>query len=408
MPGKKIVFGLLWHSMNSDNLGVGALTVGHMAIIEDVCRDLDVDPYFDVIGWTDPKPFYFERPNLSVTQLKLSDYLKPGGLWRAFRRCDIVMDISGGDSFADIYGVSRILKMIAAQNLALFAGRPLVISPQTIGPFERPVIRRLALNSMRRAAAVATRDDPSTRFAREMGFKGEIIEASDVAFRMSYDPPPPKQPGAPIKVGLNISGLLANGGYTGDNMFGLTVDYPKLARDIVSHFAGIDGVETHMVGHVLSQSQPVEDDREAGIKIAADFPGVKVAPAFNTPMEAKSYIAGMDYFVGARMHACIAALTTGVAVMPTAYSRKFAGVFGTVGYLHCADCKTEDHATILEKVKWGFENRAALAAECITAANTGRDRLKSYEAWLTQFLIQNHNAKASAGSHEESLDANNA
>lgn len=386
MTGERVVFGLLWHSMNSDNLGVGALTLGHMTIIEDVCRDLGLEPHFVVIGWTDPKAFYFERPNIEVVQLRLSDYGKPGGLWAAFRRCDVVMDISGGDSFADIYGASRILKMIVAQNFALLAGRPLVISPQTIGPFDRPVIRRLALNTMRRAAAVASRDEPSTRFAREMGFQGDIIEASDVAFRMTYDPPPPRPADAPTRVGLNVSGLLVNGGYSQDNMFGLKVDYPKFARDMVGHFASLDGVEVHMVGHVLSESQPVEDDREAGLKLAGEFPNVKVAPVFASPIEAKSYIAGMDYFVGARMHACIAALTTGVPVMPTAYSRKFAGVFGTVGYAHCADCKSEDAATVMEKVRWGFENREALAEEAKAAADCGRARLKTYETWLAKFL----------------------
>lgn len=382
----RVVFGLLWHSMNSDNLGVGALTLGHMTIIEDVCRDLGIEPHFVVIGWADPKPDYFKRLNLDVVQVRMSSYVKPSGLWAAFRRCDIVLDISGGDSFADIYGASRILKMIAAENIALLAGRPLVVSPQTIGPFENPRIRRIALNLMRRAAVVATRDDPSTRFAREMGFKGEIIEASDVAFRMTYDPPPAVVPDAPVKVGLNVSGLLVNGGYTQDNMFGLTVDYPKLARDMVACFASMDGVETHMVGHVLSESQPVEDDRIAGAKLAAEFPNVKVAPAFKTPIEAKSYIAGMDYFVGARMHACIAALTTGVAVMPTAYSRKFAGVFGTVGYPHCANCKVEDNDAVMEKVRWGFENRAQLTEDARKAAEAGLGRLKSYETWLTNFL----------------------
>ncbi len=385
MSKRKVVFGLLWHSMNSDNLGVGALTVGHMTLIEDVCRRLGIAPHFNVIGWTDPKPFYFERDNLEVTQLRLSDYLKPGGLWATFRKCDMVMDISGGDSFADIYGY-RILKMIAAQNLAMFAGRPLVLSPQTIGPFEKPLVRRLALNSMRRAAIVATRDDPSTRFAREMGFAGETIEASDVAFRMTYDPPPPRPAGGPIRVGLNVSGLLINGGYTQDNMFGLTVDYPKLVREIIAYFTGLDGVETHMVGHVLSQSQAVEDDREAGLTLAREFPGVQVAPTFKTPMEAKSYIAGMDYFVGARMHACVAALTTGVPVMPMAYSRKFAGLFGTIGYPHWADCKADDDATVLGKVRTGFENRAALALEAQAARDRGLERLKAYETWLEDRL----------------------
>ena len=60
-------------------------------------------------------------------------------------------------------------------------------------------------------------------------------------------------------------------------------------------------------------------------KLAVDalheiFPNTIVAPYFATPMEAKSYISGMDLFIGARMHATIAAISAGVPVIPFSYS----------------------------------------------------------------------------------------
>lgn len=396
MTSKTVTFGLLWHSMNSDNLGVGALTVSHMAILEEACAAVGVTPRFRVIGWTDPKPFYFERPNLEVVQLRMSDFPKPNGLWKVFRGCDIVMDIGGGDSFADIYGGGRIMKMMAAQNLAMFAGKPLSLSPQTIGPFANPRLKRLALNVMRRAASVVTRDSMSTAFAREMGFKGNLIEASDVAFRLPYDPPEPRADDGKVRVGLNVSGLLMNGGYTGDNMFGLTVDYPALVKSVIEDFIARPECELHLVGHVISDSQPIEDDHRASLEIAKSYEGVQVAPAFKTPSEAKNYISGMDYFMGARMHACIAALSSGVPVMPTAYSRKFKGVFGTVGYDHCADCKSEDAETILGKIRDGYQNRAQLKLEAEAAAKDGVERLNVYQRWVEGFLKERfvHNAKA--------------
>ena len=45
----------------------------------------------------------------------------------------------------------------------------------------------------------------------------------------------------PVRVGLNISGLLMNGGYTGKNMFGLAADYPAVIREIVGWFASLPG-----------------------------------------------------------------------------------------------------------------------------------------------------------------------
>ena len=54
----------------------------------------------------------------------------------------------------------------------------------------------------------------------------------------------------------------------------------------------------------------------------------------NSPLKADQtkYVIGLcDVFVGARMHACIAALSQGIPAIGIAYSRKFAGVFETFG-----------------------------------------------------------------------------
>lgn len=385
MP-KPLTIGLLWHSLNSDNLGVGALTVSHLAILRDVLAAEGLTARFVIIGWTDPKPHYFARDDVEVVQLRMKDFLNPNGLFRTLRRCDAVFDIGAGDSFADIYGPQRILRMIAAQNLTLFARRPLIFSPQTIGPFAPGYVRRLALRSLRRARMVATRDDLSTAFAREMGFDGPLTEATDVALRLPFEPPAPRAPGGPVKVGLNVSGLLFNGGYGRDNSLGLTVDYAALMREIVGWFVSRGDCEVHLVGHVVSDVHAVEDDGAAGEALAEAFPGCVVAPRFPDPSAAKSYIAGMDFFAGARMHACIAAFSSGAPVLPIAYSRKFKGLFGALGYDHNADCKTEDQAAIVAKVKHAFENRAALKAEADAAFARGLKRLGVYEDGVREIL----------------------
>jgi polysaccharide pyruvyl transferase WcaK-like protein len=43
-------------------------------------------------------------------------------------------------------------------------------------------------------------------------------------------------------------------------------------------------------------------------------------------------MSGLDFVVAGRMHACIGALSAGVPMVPIAYSRKFAGLFGSLGY----------------------------------------------------------------------------
>lgn len=384
----RLRIGLLWHSLNSDNLGVGALTVAHFEILRGVLAKAGLEAEFIIFCWTDPRPVYFTRPDITVHQLRMKDVVLPWRFAAAARRCDIVLDIGAGDSFADIYGAGRIRRMLLAQNMVLWGGTPLVLSPQTIGPFTTGWARRAALSVIRRARAVATRDDLSTGFAREMGHKGALIEATDVALRLPFEAPAPAGPDSKIRVGLNISGLLFSGGYTQDNMFGLKADYPTLVREIVGFFHARAECELHLVGHVISESRAVEDDRSAGLALAEEFPGTVVAPNFKGPSEAKSYIAGLDFFMGARMHACIAAFSSGVPVVPMAYSRKFEGLFGTLGYGYTADCKTEDAEAIIAKIRNGFEARAQLKADAAAALARGLARLGAYEAALESLFTE--------------------
>jgi polysaccharide pyruvyl transferase WcaK-like protein len=379
---------LIMHSTRSDNLGVGALTVSDVAILRDVARDLGRAIEITVMDWKDPRPPYVTGADIRIIDLDGKAMINPFGYFAQARRSDLVIDIGGGDSFADIYGSGRINRMFLLKFLTHLARTPLVMAPQTIGPFKRPLSRFLARLSMRLCAVVATRDALSTAAAREMGVTRTLIEASDVALRLPFEIPPPRS-GGPVRIGLNVSGLLMNGGYTGRNEFALKSDYPVLVRDIIRHFQGL-GCEVHLVPHVIvaTGSMVAEDDYSASITLAAEFPGTILAPSFTTPSQAKSYIAGMDFFMGARMHACVAAFSTGVPVVPMAYSRKFAGLFGSLGYDQTVDCTTETAAAILDKIITAYADRASLAAEAATALVRGKSKLAAYETALKDVMTR--------------------
>ena len=365
--------------MNSDNLGVGALTLSNIAILRDVAQAQGRRAHFLILGWRDPRPWYFESDDIENIPLRTRDLARPGGKFAAaIARADIVFDIGGGDSFTDIYGPKRFLTIWGTKMRTVAARKPLILSPQTIGPFETSWARPLARQIMNKAKFVVTRDTPSTAFVKEMGVRSEILEATDVAMRLPYDPPAPRAADGPIRVGLNVSGLLFSGGYTQDNQFGLKSDYPALIREIITWFCAQPNVELHLVGHVQSKNQPVEDDHRVGVALAKEFEGVQVSPFFTSPTEAKSYIAGMDFFMGARMHAAIAAFSSGVPVIPMAYSRKFIGVFGTLGYDHVADCKSDEAEAILTRIRDGFEQRDVLKAEVAKAMEGVNTRLDQY------------------------------
>lgn len=372
---------LILHSTRSDNLGVGALTVSEVAIIRDIAAEMNHPIAITVMDWTDTRRPYVGGDDIKIRDLNGKVMVSPRGFFAQARAADLVIDIGGGDSFADIYGGRRLRRMFILKYLTHLARTPLVMAPQTIGPFTNKTSLFLAKLSMKLCAIVSTRDDLSMQAARDMGVTRDLLLASDVALRLPYDPP--VKTDGPTKIGINVSGLLMGGGYTGQNEFGLQMDYPALIRELITYFQSLNH-KVHLIPHVIVPQGPntSEDDYLACVALHKSFPDTILAPAFDTPSQAKSYIAGMDFFTGARMHACIAAFSSGVPVIPMAYSRKFAGLFGSLGYNHTVDCTTETAEAIKAKIIAGFDNRAALTQEAASALAIGKTRLHTYETAL--------------------------
>lgn len=390
MSARPVTVCLIMHSTRSDNLGVGALTVSEIAILDEIARDLGRGIEIVVLDWKDARTPYVQGPNIHIIDLDGKFLKSPSGFFATVRRADLVIDIGAGDSFADIYGRGRLIRMFVMKFLTHLARTPLVVAPQTIGPFTKGWSKTLARLSLRMSALVATRDAKSTAALRDLGYRGVAIEASDVALRLPFDAPAPRVDG-PVRVGINVSGLLMAGGYTGKNELGIALDYPALIRKLIANFHA-EGCEVHLVPHVIVREGRMvkEDDYRASVALAAEFPNTVLAPAFDSPSQAKSYIASMDFFMGARMHACIAAFSSGVPVVPMAYSRKFSGLFGTIGYNRTVDCTTETGDAIEAKIMADFTNRTTLAAEAAAALAQGRSKLAVYQDGLKTLIAKTH------------------
>lgn len=378
-----IVVGLLWHSLASGNLGVGALTESHLAIVASIARRQGRSVRFLVLGVTDEGQsavggeFELEGDSIECRRVRL--------FRRTFQRdvaeCDIVLDIGAGDSFADIYGFKRFFYYWLSKNITALSGTPLVLSPQTIGPFDGFVARQMARQAMSRCDRIFPRDNLSTRYLNEMGASKNAEEAVDVAFKLPFTRQSPREDGK-LHIGLNVSGLLFNGGYTGGNQFGLTVDYPQVVREIIRRIAAIDRCVIHLVSHVIEPKMPVEDDVAVANQLATEFDNVVVAPAFSRPSEAKSYISGLDFFAGARMHACIAAFSSGVPVVPMAYSRKFNGLFESLKYQYVADMKKSSDREVVEAVVSGLASRDTLRGAVAEGNSIAAEKIGIYERYL--------------------------
>ncbi|MFN3303068.1 MAG: polysaccharide pyruvyl transferase family protein [Roseateles sp.] len=385
-----VTVGLMWHSLGSGNLGVGALTESNIAIVRGVAEQLGLRVRFIVLGTSDATiPALTAELAAAGHELQVRRIRVFRGEFRdAVRGCDLVLDIGEGDSWADIYGMQRFRFHWLSKNIVRSLGKPLILSPQTIGPFDGALARWLACQVMRRCTRIFARDNLSSACLRELGITSNVDEAIDVAFRLPFARPERAEDAGKVRVGINVSGLLFNGGYTGNNQFGLSIDYAAAMRELLRQLAARPEVEVHLVSHVIEPHMPVEDDVTAARQLATEFPGVIVAPVFTRPSEAKTYIAGMDFFTGARMHACIAAFSSGVPVVPIAYSRKFNGLFGTLGYEVLADGKKMKDAELVALIIASLDRRAEIRPQVAAGVAQALQRLSRYEDALRQQLSQ--------------------
>jgi len=389
---KALNIGLLWHSFYSDNLGVGALTVANARLIAEAAEAHGFAPQFHVIGSRGGCDYSAEcgYPT-SFTNVGYKAMLNPlSALHRRLRACDIIFDIGGGDSFSDIYPWSRLRLILASKFAARLAGTALVLSPQTIGPFHTRKARLAARSAMAMARHVFARDEASFALLDELGMGGKASLTTDVAFALPFTPPAGKQTRDlahdPIKVGLNVSGLLFRRDLSRGDRIALADDYPALIGALIDRLLSHPQVELHLVPHVIPAHAPYEDDYAVAETLRREHPRLVLPPRFSGPSQAKSYIAGLDLFMGSRMHATIAALSSGTAVVPLGYSRKFTGLFGSLGYRWNADLTRDDNATILAKVEAALENLPAVRAEAEAANAEAQRRLGAYRAFLDQTL----------------------
>lgn len=306
-----------------------------------------------------------------------------GGLWnpgaRLLRAADAVLDITGGDSFTDLYGAKRFFAGVLPKRIALGLLKPLILLPQTYGPFASPRNRRIAQDIVRRSAMAWARDERSFDVLKDLlgGAFDPVRHRSgvDVAFGLPAVRPSEDALGAAAAwlgdrsaplAGLNVSGLVMNRPETAARQYGLQADYGQAVISLVRRLLTHSGARILLLPHVVTPPGHYESDIEACNRVADAVTGeaggrVAVLPALHGPCEVKWVISQLDWFCGTRMHATIAALSSGVPAAAIAYSPKTLGVFETCGQgAHVADPRQLDTEDVAERLwqSWGAREEA--------------------------------------------------
>jgi colanic acid/amylovoran biosynthesis protein len=289
---------------------------------------------------------------------------------------DFIGDIRGGDSFSDIYGLSRLVTGSIPAIIVLLLDKKLILLPQTYGPYNSIIARHIAKFILKRAHYILSRDKEGITVIQNL-FKNDCLKnihfCPDVAFMLN--PIKPEQidihpPISHIKdvplIGFNINGLMYIGGYTRNNMFNLKMDYKNFACKLALTI--LNKTNSHILFIPHTFNTPLTNDTDACIDVMQSLPDaykdrIHIIMQEYDQSEIKAIIGLCDFFVGSRMHACIAALSQGIPTVGVAYSRKFYGVFESIGVEDMVvDGRVVDAAMAVEKVIQFYHRRAEMKA----------------------------------------------
>ena len=353
---------ILWADPVSTNLGVRTLARGTQRLLASAFPGIEV--HMQSFGAGDA-PVRIGSPRRQLQRL----VSRQDELVEWVRQFDLVVDTRAGDSFADIYGVTRLTTMGLMNEIVRRAGAPVVMGPQTIGPFASRRGRLLAHRTLRTSRLVFARDPVSMDVAARLGRPVDQL-TTDVVFALDEVATPERM----RDVMLNVSGLLWEPNSHLDHLH-----YRETVVRLVHELHG-RGREVALLAHVLS-SDLDDDDVDAVHALAArvDRPVEILVP--NDLDDVRAMLATAAVVLGSRMHACLNALSLGRPAVPLAYSRKFAPLLDGIGWGNTVDLRGGHDvvAAVLAAV-----DDPALLAQAARVRDTARERIDQTRNLLAQ------------------------
>jgi len=249
----------------------------------------------------------------------------PSKLRDEINSVDAVLSV-GGDNYSLDYRLPSLLMGI--DRLAMKLNKPVFIWGASVGPFEVepdfvPVIRKhLADMSL-----IFARESITYNYLTKTLKLSNVTQMADPAFTLKKEYvdtasfwPQESKNGV---VGLNVSPLIERYKKNGQD---LRIETIQFIRNVVSK-----GYSVLLVPHVIPLDSSKKnndavymDNILSEVKDLAD--SVTIMPAHFNASQIKQVVSQLRYFIGARTHATIAALSSGTPTLSIAYSVKAKGI----------------------------------------------------------------------------------
>jgi polysaccharide pyruvyl transferase WcaK-like protein len=250
-----------------------------------------------------------------------------------YHTCDLVIN-SGGDQLSGEYGFSTLCSFI---NIIcpLLLDKPVILYGESLGYFNNKILNTVAKIVMNKTKLIIVREDISAKYINDNHINNpSLYITADPAFLLDAATESrvfeiiSKEEKLSIKkplIGINPSGLITE---FSTNKHNSEEDFSNTLAKVIDYIIENFKAQIIMIPHVYTHGA---DDRVSIDQIFSKIKNqdkVGIIKNEYTPQELKGIIGQCDLFVGARMHATIAATSMFVPTVGIAYSHKMHGIIG--------------------------------------------------------------------------------
>ena len=266
---------------------------------------------------------------------------------RAYRDCDVVLSM-GGDTFSDEQHPLQTILHCCQLLPAIFMNKPYILASQSIGVFKTSFTRKVARYVLSHSKLIIARENITVEYLKSMGIDKNVRCAIDVGLLLE----PVKSKACKDYIGVNVSQIIGR-------WFSSVDEYISLMLDVIMGLAEESKVVLipHVTGegYALGKSK-VHDDRIMTNLIYSLLPikdNVEVIDKVYATDETKGIIGSCKYFIGARFHACLAAISQGIPTLVLAYSQKSVGMVNQIDlpWVKVVDVRGKTYSQLQEEIQ---------------------------------------------------------
>ena len=282
-------------------------------------------------------------------------------LFPAIKEAEAVLSI-GGDNYSLDYGIP--IWFTDLDDLVLKEKKPVIIWGASLGPFDRlPEYEKYMKKHLQNITGIFARESATIKYLEKIEITENVYRVADPAFLMDATEPQSekKLEIEENSIGINLSPLIGKHVNNGN-----INSWLNTASEIVKEIAKRKDNKIYLIPHVTN---PSSNDylflKEVQARIKDTGQKITLIPPIYNASETKWIISKMNFFVGARTHSTIAALSSDIPTLSLGYSLKAKGInqdiFGHENY--CLSTKEISPEIIVNKIELMMENNLKIRSD---------------------------------------------